>query len=387
MRLLFVGTDRDRAGGAVHFIALTKAMASAGHDVMVLADRNSAIGQAIKSAGLPMHHARFRNVLDLRAHFALFRAIRQHQPEWLIGNFGKEYWPLIAHGRLSGAQVALFRHRTPALKGLSDYLVPRLADRFITVSKCARDILLQRNMPPERVQVLYNPVDTVSFRPDPEQGRLIRQSLGIPVDAIVVGFVGRMYGNKGIFCLEEAASEAMRQRSDLHCLWIGDGPQMDELKQAIAAGGQAPRHHVIGWREDTPRYFNAMSMLAFPSIYTETFGRVSIEAQACGVPVLGSSHGGIPESLLDGGSGLLLEAGNVAAWRDGILALCDPATRERMGATARAFTEQHFSFARIASDFAALLQPERSHDDASDVPTGTSSPASVTSPEDEKVRH
>jgi glycosyltransferase involved in cell wall biosynthesis len=360
MRLLFVGTDRDRAGGAAHFIALTKAMAGAGHDAQVLADRNSAIGQAIQNAGLPMQHARFRNVLDLRAHFALLRTIRRHRSEWLIGNFGREYWPLIAHGCLSGAKVALFRHRTPALKGASDYLVPRLAHRFVTVSKCARELLLQRGMPPERVQVLYNPVDTVSFRPDLEQGRLIRQSLGIPEDAIVVGFVGRMYGGKGIFCLQEAASEAMRQRADLHCLWIGDGPQMDELKQTIEADSSAPRHHMVGWREDTSRYYNAMSMLAFPSTYTETFGRVSIEAQACGVPVLGSRHGGIPESLLDGGSGRLLEPGNVAAWRDGILALCDTATRERMAATARAFAEQHFGFAHIASDFATLLQSARS---------------------------
>jgi len=96
-------------------------------------------------------------------------------------------------------------------------------------------------------------------------------------------------------------------------------------------------------------------MLAFPSIATETFGRVSVEAQAAGVPVLGSDIGGIPETLDAGVTGLLLPPGDVAAWREAILKLCDPALRRSMGAVAHDFVQKHFSTLVIANQFLLML--------------------------------
>jgi len=96
-------------------------------------------------------------------------------------------------------------------------------------------------------------------------------------------------------------------------------------------------------------------MLAFPSIATETFGRVSVEAQATGVPVLGSDIGGIPETLDAGVTGLLLPPGDVDAWREAILKLCDPALRMSMGTAAQAYVQQHFSTRVIAEEFQRVL--------------------------------
>ena len=96
-------------------------------------------------------------------------------------------------------------------------------------------------------------------------------------------------------------------------------------------------------------------MLAFPSIATETFGRVSVEAQATGVPVLGSDIGGIPETLEAGVTGLLLPPGDVAAWREAILKLCDPTLRKSMGTAAQEYVQQHFSTQVIAAEFRRIL--------------------------------
>lgn len=355
MKLLFVGTDRDRAGGAAHFLSMVQAMSDAGHAVEALADRNGFIAGRLQELGLTWHHARFRNVFVPSAHRALARAIRRLRPDWLIGDFGKEYWPLIVHGRLHGVPVALFRQRAPAMHRMSEYLLPRLARRFIAVSEHARALFVARGMPADRVQVVYNPVDTRVSRPDPAYGHRLRDEFGIPGDAIVVGFVGRMYTGKGIFVLQQALEQAMAVEPRLHTLWIGEGPQLDDLRRDIQAGTHTARHHLAGWRADAARCYSAMSMLAFPTVMDEMFGRVSVEAQASGVPVLGSRIDGIAESLREGETGRLLPVGQVEAWRDAILDLCTDATRQRMAAASRPFVEARFSMPVVAREFARVL--------------------------------
>lgn len=355
MKLLFVGTDRDRAGGAAHFLSMIQAMAAAGHRVEALADRNGFIAGRLEEAGMNWRHARFRNAFSPSAHRVLARTIRELRPDWLIGDFGKEYWPLIVQGRLHGIPVALFRQRAPAMHRISEYLLPRLAQRFITVSEHARRLFVERGMPADRVQVVYNPVDTDVSRPDPAYGRRVRHEFGIPDDAVVVGFVGRMYTGKGMHVLQPALEQAMDVEPRLHALWIGEGPQLEDLKRAIRAGAHADRHHLAGWRADAARCYSAMSMLAFPTVMEELFGRVSVEAQASGIPVLGSRIGGIAETLRDGETGRLLPLGKVDAWRDAILAMCPDDERRRMSVAARSFVEERFSMPVVAREFADLL--------------------------------
>jgi glycosyltransferase involved in cell wall biosynthesis len=109
----------------------------------------------------------------------------------------------------------------------------------------------------------------------------------------------------------------------LRALWVGQEEAHPRLRAVLAPGLQE-RHLLRGWTADVRPLYAAMDVLAMPSEWLEPFGRVSIEAQACGVPVLGSRIGGIPETLREG------EAG------------------------AR-FVAERFSTSRIVEDFLALL--------------------------------
>ncbi len=356
MKFLFVGTHPENTGAATHFVALAQGLVANGHEVDAVLRPDSLIWEGFAYSGVRRHAGRFRNALDPRGYAAVRRVIREAHPDWLVGNFGKEYWPLVLLGRSHGIPVALFRHRTPPMKRFSAFFLPRLAQRFFAVSRHAREAYLARGVPAHAVQVLYNPVNTALFRPDPARGQAVRSSLGIPQDAVVLGYAGRMHVGKGIFPLMEAASEAMRSHSRLHCLWVGDGPDAAALREAAAVRPDiAARHHFTGWSGDTTGYFSSFSVLAFPSIATETFGRVSIEAQACGIPVLASDIGGIPETLSPGETGRLLPPGDVAAWRDAIVALCDGEARNRMARNARSFVQEHFSTDVIAARFVEQL--------------------------------
>lgn len=359
MNFLFVGTSPEQTGAATHFLALAQAVAAAGHQVSAVAHPDGLIAQGLASSGVRLYPAHFRNAFDLRGYAAVLAAARQARPDWLVGNFGKEYWPLIALGRLLGLPVALFRHRVPPMKKLSNFFVPRLAQRFFAVSRYARQTVLDRGVPAHLVDILYNPVDLDLCRADGDRGSAMRRSLGIPQDAVVLGYVGRMHASKGIFALLEAANQAIEREQNLHCLWVGDGPDAQALRTRAAAHPLGSRHHFRGWADDVLPYYNALSMLAFPSITPETFGRVSVEAQAAGVPVLGSDLGGIPETLSAGSTGILLPPGEVDAWRDAILALCDPARRLPMGQAAQAFVLRNFSMPVIASGFVRMLATPR----------------------------
>lgn len=358
MKFLFVGTNPEATGAATHFAALAQAMAEAGHAVSMVACPGGLIAQELAHSTVQLHGAMFRNVFDLRGYAKVFAVAKQARPDWLVGNFGKEYWPLIIVSRVLDVPVALFRHRAPPMKRLSALLVPRLAQRFFAASNYARQAYLDRGIAPARVRVLYNPVDMARCRPDPQRRRAILHRLGIDEDAIVLGYSGRMQGSKGIFTLLEAATAAMAVEPRLHCLWLGDGRDAQALRTRAASSPAAARHHFLGWINDVQPYYSAMSMLAFPSIAPETFGRVSIEAQAAGVPVLASDVGGAAETLNPGVTGVLLPSGDTAAWRDAILDMCDPPRRLLMGAAARDYVQQHFSAQVIAAEFAqALTQP------------------------------
>ncbi|MFA6232292.1 MAG: glycosyltransferase family 4 protein [Rhodanobacter sp.] len=355
MKFLFVGTNPENTGAATHFVALALALVEAGHTVNMVAYPDGLIAQELAHSEVHLYSAVFRNAFDLCAYTKVVAVVRQLQPEWLVGNFGKEYWPLIIIGRLLGVRVALFRHRTPAMKRFSGYLIPRLAHCFFAVSNYARQAYLDAGVPAESVRVLYNPVNLARCRPDAWQRLAILHALGVDDDAIVLGYSGRMHGGKGIFTLLEAANAAMADEPRLCCLWVGDGPGATDLRARAAAGPMARRHHFLGWMHDASPYYSAMSMLAFPSLSPETFGRVSIEAQAAGVPVLASNVGGVPETLNPGITGVLLAPGDNDAWRSGILNMCDPSVRLPMADAARRYVQEHFSTTVIANEFIGVL--------------------------------
>ena len=355
MKFLFVGTNPESTGAATHFVALAQALVEAGHDVGVVACADGLIEQELLHTGVHLHRATFRNAFDLRGYAKVLSAARQSRPDWLVGNFGKEYWPLIVIGRLLQIPVVLFRHRVPPMKWLSGYLLPRLAHRFFAVSDYARRSYLERGVPPRLVQVLYNPVNMALCQRSPVQHSAILRTLDILGDPIVLGYCGRMHQGKGIFTLFEAATAAMAQEPRLHCLWLGGGPDAQALRDRAAAHPLGTRHHFPGWVNNIHPYYSAMSMLAFPSIAPETFGRASVEAQAAGIPVLASDVGGVPETLDPGVTGVLLPPGDVDAWRAAILDMCDASRRLPMGAAAQEFVREHFSTSVIAAEFVKLL--------------------------------
>jgi glycosyltransferase involved in cell wall biosynthesis len=333
-------------------------MRVAGHEVAVMIARGGYIDRRL-AVDVARYHGHFSGAADPRGLWGLSRTIRDYRPDWLIGSLSKEYWPVTLLGRRHRVPVALFKHTATVMRRGSRRWLPRLAQRFIVISEYMRTYYIEQGIPAGYIQVLHNPFDTEVFRRDNDARRRIREQLGLSEDDVVTGFVGGFTHGKGITVLAQALNEAMKVLPQLHGLWVGRGPEEPDVRKVIGTGGTKSRHHFVGWADDARPYYSAMDMFALPSIGTETFGRVCVEAEACGVPALGSRLGGIPEAIQDGVTGRLLPPGDVAAWRDAILELArDDALRKKMGEAGPAFVAANFGATAVARAFEDLLRED-----------------------------
>ncbi len=357
MKLLFVGTHYGGGGTESHFITLSKAMLAAGHEVAAVVRPDTPIHNALVGSGVKLYSGVFRNAFDPRGSIAVWRAISAFKPDWIVGSFSKEYWPLAVIARLRGVKLALFKHMDYPLRFFTHHFIPRLAHRFIVISKFMRSNFVARGVDSTRIQMLYNPLDLNYFKPDAQLRQTSRAQFGFAENDIVVGFIGAMHPDKGMLPLCEAINQAMEINPKLKAIWVGDGLAVQDLNAKIQNGGFAARHIWHTWAKDVRPYYAAIDMLAAPTLVTETFGRVSIEAQASGVPVLCSNLGGLPETMLPDVTGKLLPVGDVAVWRDTILELArDAQLREQFQNKGREWVTNHFSTMQIAKQFAELLE-------------------------------
>ncbi|MEN3340499.1 MAG: alpha-maltose-phosphate synthase [Acidobacteriota bacterium] len=200
--------------------------------------------------------------------------------------------------------------------------VLRRADGWIAFGKTIHDTQLTRHGYADVPSRMIPPgVDTTVFAPDALARNRIRAERGWTEDVAVVGYLGRFVPEKGLSVL----AAALRQvTGPWRALFVGGGPGQPALEALAAAHPGRVSIATDVAHEQVPDYLNAMDVLCAPSQTTprwrEQFGRMLIEAMACGVPVLASRSGEIPYVL--GDAGILLAEDDEQAWAaalDGVL--------------------------------------------------------------------
>jgi N-acetyl-alpha-D-glucosaminyl L-malate synthase BshA len=137
---------------------------------------------------------------------------------------------------------------------------------------------------------------------------------------------------------------------------VGDGPARPSALALAAALGVAADVEWLGEREDLPALLAGAAAFLLPSA-SESFGLAALEALACGVPVVASSVGGLPEVVADGEVGFLHGAGDLVAMAASVGRLVDdPALRARFGAAARARAEAHFPLEPAVDRYEAIYR-------------------------------
>ncbi|MGH9314183.1 MAG: glycosyltransferase family 4 protein [Vicinamibacterales bacterium] len=236
----------------------------------------------------------------------------------------------------------------------------RRADGWIAFGHTAEGALGSRPGYAERPHRVIPPgVDPSLFKPDDEARLRTRAALGwAGDDAPVIGFLGRFVPEKGPRVLTAALDGVRRP---WRALFVGGGPLESELRAWARRHGDRVRIATDVTHDDVPAHLNAMDLLCAPSQTTprwrEQFGRMLVEAFACGVPVVASSSGEIPHVV--GDAGVLLPEADAAAWSSTIASLLeDEGRRSRLAHRGRARAER-FAWPRVAAEHLAFFEELR----------------------------
>ena len=373
----------DAGGMNVYVRGLASALAATGVEVEIFTRSTSAEQPAVEhpDPGVCVH-----NVISgpprklpkeelpglLHSMVAEIERIRQRQPHGRYDVIHSHYWVSgVAGLELSGLWGVPLVHTMHTMAKVKNLLLhsgekpePRRredgehrivdgAARLIANTPAeAAELVSHYNADFDHIDVAPPGVDLTVF--SPAFRTRSRAQLGVPAGKFHLLFAGRIQRLKGPQILIQAAALLRSRRPDidlqLTILGALSGAKDFDLKSLIRAAGMddVVTHHPPVNAPELAAWFRSADVVVMPS-YSESFGLVALEAQACGTPVVATRVGGLSRAIFDGRTGLLVDGHKAADWADVLEALYDdPATREDMGRAA-ALHAQSFGWQRTAA--------------------------------------
>lgn len=178
---------------------------------------------------------------------------------------------------------------------------------MVLVCQTAYARALAAGLARESLSLIPNGVDLKRFAPN-RDGSAFRASIGVPHDAPLVGFVGRISIEKGPDKFVQIAERINRVMPDVHFAMVGEGPWESHIREMIERLRIGDRVHLTGMREDTEAVYPALDLFIQPS-RADAMPLSVIEAMACGLPVVAMAIGGIPELVEFGTTGYVATLG------------------------------------------------------------------------------
>ncbi|WP_432923657.1 glycosyltransferase [Microbispora sp. CA-135349] len=322
-------------------------------DVMIPVHRVPGLGRAIKPAD------------DYRALFRLTNAMREFRPHIVhtrttkAGALGRLAARLSGvgaarvhsyHGHLLDGQLS--RPRRGVYVRIERRLA-RMTDRLVTVGARVRDDLLAAGIGRPEQYVVIPP--GAGLGPLPERARA-RATLGVPLDAPVVAYVGRLKKAKRPDRLAEVARAVLARLPGARFLVCGGGELKEEVERAVMPMWDSFR--LLGWRRDVETVYAAADVVLLTSD-SEGTPLALVEAGMAGLPVVATRVGSVPEVVMDRRTGFLTEPDADEMADHVVRLLVDPGLARRMGEAARAWTGRAFCVERLVADTEALYRALR----------------------------
>lgn len=304
--MLFVGGTREPGGVHVHTADVAQAAAALGCQVTIASISldffSSLLGSApvaVEMEGrLSMEEKLYRPRRSVpkryRAWAELMRRNRGSDvvlvEGWLAATPTLEL-PMVMRGGGKLYAIAhsagLPRRESGLQRRLRGALLKRGLYRLIAVSPQIRDVAMESfGLRADRIAVCTNWVSPGFRPPMPVEREEGRRRLGLPAEALVFGYVGRLSGDKRGETMLQAFAEALRQTPrDMRLVVAGDGWKADDWREMARSLGIARRVHFAGWQSDPKQIYHALDVFVLPSL-AEGFPLGVMEAMACGVPGL-----------------------------------------------------------------------------------------------------
>ncbi|MGI8588283.1 MAG: glycosyltransferase family 4 protein [Chloroflexia bacterium] len=229
----------------------------------------------------------------------------------------------------------------------------RLVDRLICVSAEAGKSYLRAGVPKQKLRVVRNGIRLQSAFADRSE---VLACLGLPPSARIVLTVGRFTEQKGHSDLLTALPDILQRVPEAYFVWVGEGDLEGELRTQARVLGLVEHVRFLGRRDDVPELLAASDVFALPSLF-EGLPLVVLEAQAAGLPVVGTQVCGTSEAILDGITGRLVPPGDARALAEAIAGILErPELAARWGEAGQRHVRYNFSAERMARETAAIYE-------------------------------
>lgn len=192
-----------------------------------------------------------------------------------------------------------------------------LTTAVIAVSPSEQEEILSHRILPEKKVVMIK--SGVHCSP-PVHPTKLRKELGIAEDVPIVLSIGRLTRQKDPFTFFRAAPQVLFAHPNTHFVWIGHGELESEVRAYIQRMGISASCSILGWRTDVSELLSGADVFVLPSLY-ESFGYVTCEAMACGLPVVATRVSGTKDIVVEGETGFLVPPGDAEKFSERITEL------------------------------------------------------------------
>jgi glycosyltransferase involved in cell wall biosynthesis len=361
MLIIFSDSSKNIGGQELQAIQQMRSLNEAGHQTLLLAKPGSAILGRAQSQGLAVLQVPFRNTFHIPSLLKIWNLIKAKRPDAmichgshdalicaLVGKFAKWF----GGQSISVLRVKTFQHGHP-LSFAYNYLF----SKTVTPSQFLRGkFLVNQSIQPEKIQVLYPGIDFLGLERDddvlPSHVQVWLNNHSGPV--ISHGAILR--GEKGHSIILKALVQVKKSFPSVRYLIAGEGQDRPLLEAEILALNLQDNVLLAGILQKIAPLLKVSDVAVLPSL-VEPLGMFQIEAQYLEVPTLASNTGGIPETLLDHKTGLLVQPGDVGKWAEAIIwMLSNPGAGKEMAKEGKRYVQNKFSLEANTTGLLDLIQ-------------------------------
>ncbi|MGI9273089.1 MAG: glycosyltransferase family 4 protein [Woeseiaceae bacterium] len=356
MKILHVETGRHLYGGPQQVIYLVSALLERGHDCTLICPPESGVDTAARSAEIPVRNLFCAGDLDLPFAYRLTQYLQASGPDLLhchsrrgadmLGGLAASFAdvPAVVSRRVDNTEMRLLA----ALRY-------RPFQKIIAISEAIAAVLRDHDVAAERIEVIRSAVDTTPFDA-PADRRAFNAEFGVPDDALVLAAAGQLIPRKGHRYLLEAVAGLHHKHPQIRLIIFGDGYLNNQLRAQATSLELGDVVQFAGFRDDLDNLMGCFDIFAHPAL-AEGLGVATLKAAAAGVPVIGFDAGGLPEAVVDGETGILVQPEDVTALQAAIATLItDEGVRSSMGAAGRDRMQNEFSIDTMADKHVALYE-------------------------------
>ncbi len=219
-----------------------------------------------------------------------------------------------------------------------------ITDKIFTTTELEKnDFVKYKVCNPDKIVVVGSGIELAKYNFINSDQIKKKKEFNIKTDEKIVGMISRLDPIKGSGYLIEAASEVVAKFPNIKFLVVGDGVLKEKLEQRVKELGIKEKFIFTGWREDVGQILPILDICVLPSL-NEAFGRILLEAQAYGIPVVATKVGGIPEVVKDNETGILVPSKDISSLAGAItILLNDDLKRLKMAQAAKAWVGERFN--------------------------------------------